>query len=99
MDNIVKIEEYDGETVKLVGLAEDLSRKVKDYLVEALYDIPEQNKRSFLEDAEFQTSLHAADDLDKISMAYPTNIYMIRFEDFWKDYEIMLLVTESVDTQ
>lgn len=65
-----------------IGTAHDLALMVKEWIVEDIYMIPEENGRSFMEDGEFMDSLAIADELDTLAREESeTAIYRIHYTD------------------
>lgn len=93
--NTIKIE-YSEDACSYIGTAEELSKMVKDWIVEDIYRIPNENERSFLEDSEFLLELRLANKLDELARHDYENepdlpLYDVEFTDYYNNFELFIL--------
>ena len=78
--NYLRIE--NGPEIWFVGTAKALADMVKEWIVEELYSIPDENGRSFYKDEEFQDALETADELDTLAREYGDfQLFQIHYTD------------------
>ena len=95
-DSVMKIDE--GIDIYYVGTAKNLANMVKEWIIEDLYRIPDENGRSFLEDEEFKEALEVADRFDEIATWNSNVLYSLHYIDGegYVNGEIKKLVMEDL---